>query len=319
MVLNLIYWLIVVAVAGFFGWLTWRAARAKSWFVKIPGVLLAGVLTLVLLFVAFVSGKGLATFYLPGGDPAPNLKVEGTTEQIARGKYIAYIACAGCHGTNGEFPLKGGTDLATEIPMPIGSLVASNLTPGGVLKNRTDGELYRVLRHGVAKDGSLSIFMSFMPYRELSDDDTKAVIAYLRTQPAVETPTNGGDDPNLLAAILFGAEMFPNPAPLNKSAITAPAKGVNAEYGKYVATFGECRGCHGPNMTGSPPNPAQPDGVPNPRPMVATWSRDQFVQTMRTGVRPSGVKFRDVMPWKNASRMDDQDLSALYEYIKKAP
>ncbi|CAG1002615.1 partial Fructose dehydrogenase cytochrome subunit, partial [Gammaproteobacteria bacterium] len=313
MFVNLIVWLVLVALVVLFGWLTYRAARAKSWLVKIPGVLFAGLLTLVFLFVVFVAGKGLALFYMPPSEPVSNLKVEGTPAQIARGKYVAYIACAGCHGTKGEFPLTGGTDLAAEIPMPIGSLVASNLTPGGVLKNRTDGELFRVIRHGVAQDGKLSIFMSFMPYRQLSDDDTQAVIAFLRSQPAAEGTPNGGDDPNLLAAILFGAGMFPNPDPINKNAITAPAKGVNAEYGKYVATFGECRGCHGPDMTGSPPNPAQPDGVPNPRPIVGTWSREQFAQTMRTGVKPGGVKFLATMPWTNASRMDDTDLSALYE------
>ena len=51
--------------------------------------------------------------------------------------------------------------------MPIGSMVSANLTPGGVLKERTDGELFRVLRHGIAKDGTLSVMMSLMPYRRI--------------------------------------------------------------------------------------------------------------------------------------------------------
>jgi mono/diheme cytochrome c family protein len=316
MILNLIGLLILVALVVLFGWLTWRAARAKSWFVKIPGVLLAGLLTLVLALIVFVAGKGMLLVYAPPSDPAPNLKVEGTPEQIARGKYIAYIGCAGCHGVKGEFPLTGGLDIANDIPMPIGALVAVNITPGGVLKDRTDGELFRVLRHGIAQDHKLSVMMALMPFRQLSDEDTKAVIAFLRSQAPVESPTRGGDDVNLLGMALFGAGMFPEPDPINRNAITAPARGINAEYGKYVATFGECRGCHGPDMTGTPPSAADPIGVPNPRPMVATWSREQFIQTMRTGVRPSGVKFQDRMPWTNASRMSEEDLSALYEYVK---
>ncbi|MBI5303430.1 MAG: c-type cytochrome [Chloroflexi bacterium] len=314
MILNLIYLLILVAFVVLFAWLTIRAARAKRWLVKIPGVLFAGLLTLVLALIVFVAGKGVAMKYVPTSEPAPNLRVEGTPEQIARGKYIAYIGCAGCHGNKEEFPLTGGVDIASEIPMPIGSVVASNITPGGVLKDRTDGELFRALRHGYGKDGTLLIMMSLMPYRQLSDDDTKALIAFLRSQPAAEGTPQGGDDVNLLGAILFGAGMFPNPDPINKNAISAPAKGVNAEYGKYVATFGECRGCHGPDMTGSPPNPAQPEGVPNARPYSAALTREQFVQMMRTGKRPNGNDLK--MPWKNASRMDDQDLSALYEYVK---
>lgn len=316
---NLFGLLVLVALVVLFGWLAKRAWGAKRWFVKFPGVILAGLLALVILLVVLVAGKGMAMAYFPASEPVTNLKIEGTPEQIARGKYIAYIGCAGCHGNKGEFPLSGGFDLANDIPLPIGSMVSANLTPGGVLKDRTDGELFRVIRHGIAKDGTLSVMMSLMPYRQLSDDDIKALIAFLRSQAPVETKAKSGDDLNLLAATMFGAGMFPAPDPINKNSITAPAKGVNAQYGQYVATFGECRGCHGPNMTGSPPNPAQPDGVPNPRPLVGTWTREQFIQTMRTGIKPTGQKFPDRMPWVNASRMSDEDLSALYEYLKAAP
>lgn len=316
---NMVGLLVLVALVVLFGWLAKRAWGAKRWFVKWPGVILAGLLALVFLLVAFLAGKGIAMAYFPASEPAPNLKVEGTPEQIARGKYIAYIGCTGCHGNKGEFPLSGGFDLANDIPLPIGAMVSANLTPGGALKDRTDGELFRVLRHGIAKDGTLSVMMSFMPYRQLSDDDIKALIAFLRSQPAVETKTNGGDDLNLVAAILFGAGLLPTPDPINPNPVVAPAKGVNAGYGKYVATFGECRGCHGPNMTGTPPSNVDPAGVPNPRPLVGTWTREQFIQTMRTGVKPTGQAFPARMPWVNASRMDDTDLSALYEYLKANP
>jgi len=40
---------------------------------------------------------------------------------------------------------------------------------------------------------------------------------------------------------------------------------------------------------------------------------------MRTGVKPTGQVFTNRMPWVNASRMNDEDLSALYEYIKAKP
>ena len=319
MIGNLVSLLVLVVLVVLFGWLAKRAWGAKRWFIKFPGVILAGLLALVILLVVFFAGKGMAGAYFPASEPAPNLKVEGTPEQIARGKYIAYIGCAGCHGDKGEFPLSGGLDLATDIPIPIGSFVSANLTPGGVLKERTDGELFRVLRHGIAKDGTLSVMMSLMPYRQLSDEDTKALIAFLRSQAPVETKIKSGDDVNLLGGLLFGAGMLPTPDPINKNPIAAPAKGVNAAYGKYVATFGECRGCHGPNMTGSPPSPVDPEGVPNPRPIVGTWTRDQFIKTMRSGVKPTGQAFPDRMPWENASRMDDTDLSALYEYLKAKP
>ena len=56
--------------------------------------------------------------------------------------------------------------------------------------------------------------------------------------------------------------------------------------------------------------------VPNPRPIIATWTREQFVQTMRTGMRPGGAAFTEGMPWQNAAKMTDDDLAALYAYLK---
>jgi hypothetical protein len=55
--------------------------------------------------------------------------------------------------------------------------------------------------------------------------------------------------------------------------------------------------------------------VPNPRLFVGAVTLEQFIQTMRTGVRPNGVDLADFMPWENASRMTDDDLAALYTYL----
>jgi hypothetical protein len=40
---------------------------------------------------------------------------------------------------------------------------------------------------------------------------------------------------------------------------------------------------------------------------------------MRTGVRPGGVPFPRTMPWQNASKMNDDDLAALYAYLTAPP
>ena len=265
MLVNILILIVLVALTVALGWLTWRALRANRTWVRIVGGLGAGLFTLVFATVTVFAGKGLAFMYVPPA-PAPDLKVEGTPEQIARGRYLAGVACVGCHGANqsGEFPLTGGDDFAADIPMPIGSMIVANLTPGGILADRTDGELFRTLRHGYGK-GKRAGMMTFMPYRQLSDEDTKAIIAFLRSQEPVKTDKAGGDSINILGAILlYGLGVQPLPE-TTKGAITAPPKGANAEYGKYVATFGECRGCHGPNMTGEPATmfaPAFPEPAP---------------------------------------------------------
>ena len=59
------------------------------------GGLGAGLLTLLLVVVAFLGAKGIATVYFPGAPETPNLTVAGTPEHIARGEYFVHPAFVG--------------------------------------------------------------------------------------------------------------------------------------------------------------------------------------------------------------------------------
>lgn len=148
----------------------------------------------------------------------------------------------------------------------------------------------------------------------MSNEDTEAIIAYLRS--LLPSPTTGvtGDKMSFLGAVMSGAGLFGEAPPPAPAIVTAPPQGVNAEYGKYVATFGECRGCHGPDVTGAPATSVSP-AIPNPRPFVSTLTLEQFTAVMRSGVKPDGQPFPETMPWQNASKMNDDDLAALYAYL----
>lgn len=325
MFVNVLIILSALAVTLGAARLTYRAIRAKKLWVKLAGGLGAGLLTLVLAALTYAGGSGFLALYFPGAAPAPALQVAGTPEQIARGEYLATIACTGCHGQPGPDgnpagqPLTGGWDLAAAEGFGfIGQMATENLTPGGKLAGYTDGEIFRVLRRGVDQDGHSLAMMSGLPYRELSDADLQAIVAYLRSLPPAASTGPTGDALNFVGLVLVGAGLLPpSPAPL-EGVVTAPPAGVSAEYGRYVATFGECRGCHGPDMTGTAASAVSP-AIPNPRPIVATWTLAEFIQAMRTGVRPSGAAFADLMPWQNASKMTDDDLAALYIYLTTAP
>ncbi|MCO6450752.1 MAG: c-type cytochrome [Caldilineales bacterium] len=321
MLVNLIILLVVFAFAVLFGWLCYRSIRAKKLWKKLVGGVGFALLTLIFLALAFMGGKGIATAYFPGAPAAPDLTVAGTPEQIARGDYLVNMSCIGCHsdvGADGapsmQHPLNGGWNIAAAEGFGfVGDLVAENLTPGGKLAGYTDGELFRTLRHRVDEDGDLLVFMSLLPYAQLSDADTEAIVAYLRTLPAAEQSAATGDKLSFVGALMFGAGMFGTPEKGTDS-VTAPPQGVTAEYGKYVATFAECRGCHGPDVTGTPAS-AMGAAVPNPRPLVGDLSQEQFAEMMRTGVKPDGVAFPPTMPWQVAAQLTDDDLAALYAYL----
>lgn len=318
MFINLLVLLIILASAFFFGRLTYRAVKAQRMWVKILGGLGAGLLTLVFAAVTFFGIKGMMTVYSPNVASAPDLKVDSTPEQVARGEYIVNLGCVGCHGTDEAPPLTGGWNMAADEGFGfMGQVSTENLTPGGKLAGYTDGEIFRAIRHGVDKDSNLLMFMSQLAYRELSDDDIEAVIAYLRSRPAETSSAPTGDKLNFLGIAVLGSGMFPMPAPV-ADAIDAPPAGATPEYGKYVATFGDCRGCHGPDMTGVSATSFSP-AIPNPRPFVGTLTLEEFIQSFRTGVRPNGTAFSSAMPWQNAARMTDDDLAALYAYLTTEP
>jgi cytochrome c553 len=321
MFVNILIFLVTLALTVFAAWLTWKAVRAGRLWVKIAGGLFAGLLTLLLAALSFVGGKGIAMLYFAGAPAAPEMDIAGTPEQVARGEYLVNISCIGCHSAvdasgnpSGEMPLSGGWNIAAAEGFGfVGDMVVENLTPGGKLAGYSDGELFRALRYRVDRNGRLLGFMSLLPYGQLSDEDTQAIIAYLRSLSPVQSEGATGDQMSFVGVLLFGSGMFGQPAP-GVEHVSAPPAGVSAEYGKYVGAFAECLGCHGAEAQGTPASSFGP-AVPSPRPLVATLSQAQFFEMMRSGVRPSGEAFSEGMPWENASKLTDDDLAALYAYL----
>lgn len=316
MIGNLIALLVLVLVTLFFGWLALRAWHSKRGWLKWVGTILAGLLTLVIALVTVAAAYGLYQFYSPRGNPVAELKVAGTSDQVARGQHLANSLCVSCHSTNGELPLSGGRNVAADSPLPIGSLVSVNLTPAGPLKDWSDGEILRVLREGVDRDGHPLLVMSGNGVRYLSEEDKQAVIAYLRSQPPVPNVTQDPpDQPDLLLAAMVGAGIVQAQQPL-VGAVPSIQKGATADYGKYIVDFEDCRTCHGQDLTGGT-SPVAPHG-PSLR-VVKGWTLDQFVATIRSGKDPTGHMLSDVMPWKDVSRLDDTELGAVYAYLKSLP
>lgn len=310
---NLFTLIISVALVVLFAFLTRRVWQVKRAWIKFPGAILLGLLTVVIALVTLVIGKGVYDFYRPYPVAPINISVANTPEQIARGEHLASVLCVGCHSQNDELPLSGGNDFGAETGMPLGELYPPNITPAGKIKNLSDADIFRILRSGVAPDGRLTM-MSFFPLRSLSDEDALAVIAYLRSAKPVQAarpPLN----PSPLFAAFVGLGFIKSDAataPIQPQ--RAPAKAPNVEYGKYVATFMSCTDCHGPALDGNAPPPAPP-GAPNLTVILPKWSKDDFFKAMRTGVDRDGHQIQAPMPWKQIGRLDDVELEAMYQYL----
>ena len=182
MFLNALFAVLLLAAAVAFGWLTTRAWFARHVVVKWAGSFLSGLMSLILAFVGAVAVIGLYKAYMPRPVALQEVTVAGTSEQVARGEHLAGVFCASCHSLTNDLPLTGGVDIGKDIPLPVGSFVTANLTPGGPLKTWTDAQIFNAIRNGIDHEGRPLFVMSNARGRNLSDEDIQAVIAFLRSQ-----------------------------------------------------------------------------------------------------------------------------------------
>ena len=237
---------------------------------------------------------------------------------IARGRHLAEAValCTECH-QNG---LRGRS---LGFPGVVATLVAPNLTAGkgGVGGSYTAADWDRAIRHGIAKDGRKLVLMPSQYYAKMTDADFAALVSFLNSLTPVDNelpPSTIG----VLGSALVGAGRFPYAADVTdhdqvgQRTIT-PA--VSEEYGSYLVSLGNCRGCHGPDLRGTagrmgpPPAPSLVDST-------RTWSIDDFRKTMRNGRTPGGRALDpQKMPWPRLANLTDDELDAVFEYVRSIP
>ena len=198
-------------------------------------------------------------------DVAPLPLARSTDAQvIARGKHLA-MSLAGCALNDCHGPELGGGKVTDAGP--IGTMVAPNLT--SILPAYSDGELARLIRHGLKKDGRTVRFMSVNEFNWLSDADVVAVLSFVRSVPPVARET-GGTNIRTLGKVLDRKGLIPIDVArtINHSKIeVGPPPSPTAEYGRWIARL--CSGCHGERMSGGK-IPGTPPDFPVPLNLTRT-------------------------------------------------
>ncbi|MFL6245920.1 MAG: c-type cytochrome [Thermoanaerobaculia bacterium] len=272
--------------------------------------------------------------------PLPNLAQVASNDAastVARGEYIVrnVSICGECHAVpaekrNPDGPLSGGMEFHN---WRIGTARASNLTPDPEtgLGAWSEAEIVRAIRNGQSRDGRL--IAPVMPYEwfhEMSDSDALAVARYLKSLPPVRNAVK--QSPNLVYKI---GSMFLRPKAGNSA--SAPPAGATADYGRYLTQHvGLCADCHTQRVgllqkadrnrlfagMSNPPEgfPVKPPNItPHPEAGIGKWSEADFMRAMRTGVTPAGDTLHPFMPWPYLKRMTDDDLRAMYLYLRTVP
>ncbi|MBV8281959.1 MAG: c-type cytochrome, partial [Candidatus Eremiobacteraeota bacterium] len=144
----------------------------------------------IVIAVGSLGIAGLAVFLALAWRPAiapidPPNKTSFPADLIAKGEVLAGAGyCAVCHTRQGGPSLAGGLGLRT----PFGTIYSTNITPDPEtgIGRWSLAAFTRAMHEGVARDGS-HLFPAF-PYdhfTRVSDDDVKALYAYMMTRPPV--------------------------------------------------------------------------------------------------------------------------------------
>ena len=293
--------------------------KALRWLLRMFAYAL-GLLVFVVL-VLMIQGRGIAMRRLDR--PLPKLVVAPDASLIERGRHLSQLKCADCHAPDRANPdaLSGGTVNALAMPggPAFGVLYAPNLTNGGPLRTTSNGQLSRALREGISASGRPMLVMPSPSMHQLSDRDLAALIAFLRSQPAVER-----DLPprrlNPLGYLLLGLHKLEDSG-MNPviQPIPAVADDSSKTCGAYLTPYLDCANCHGADLRGGFRGQLPPLG-PDLVGLTTRYPLATFELALRHGVQHDGRAIDPArMPWTSYSRLTDLEVRAIYEFLRSAP
>ena len=288
------------------------------------------------------AGRGAAAVLLlsscgGGHVPLPALAastVGDTAGLVARGEYIVrnVAVCGHCHAAdprNADGPLSGGYAFRN---WRLGTIRAANLTPDVEtgLGAWSDAEIVRAIRSGEDREGhTLAPVMPYAWFRGMSERDALAIARYLKSLPPVRNQVRNSPSLVYRAAKVFTL------GPARPTATTSPRPAADVEYGRYLANHVSlCGDCHTPRggvqqkadmdrlfagdaSSAFPANPA--NLTPDQETGIGRWTEEDFLRALRTGVAPGGDRIHPFMPWRELGRMRDDDLRAIYRYLRTLP
>jgi mono/diheme cytochrome c family protein len=265
--------------------------------------------------------------------------------EVARGGRLFRTACLGCHaGPEGERPLGARVEGA---PSFLGEIWAPDLTRGAEagIEGWSDGELARLLRNGVGRDGH---YAAAMPrFGRLADPEVAAIIGFLRSPDplvaAAAGPAAGVPRSRLslvgLLVLAYSAGVDPEGEPR----LPAPARAPTADYGRYLAgAVYACVDCHtegyaptreklrAPNLLGGGLDLRNPRSEPiysanltrDPETGLPDLDAPGLARILTTGIGARGLPLRSPMPVFRFIDLDDPehlDVRALLAFLRSVP
>jgi len=288
----------------------------------------------LLLLIAITATVGWRPFLGPRARAVTDRTFASTPQRLERGRYLSTaMGCFACHspfdmqspGRPAQASMLAAGRVWTDEGMPW--LVAPNITPDRETGAGTwsDDTLARAIREGVGHDGrALFPIMPYGQYRRMSDEDLASIIVYLRTLKPIRNPL-----PKTKIPFPPGPLINNVPQPIDEP-VPPPAGTDPVSRGRYLVEMTACRDCHTPMVRGEFLTDLEygggfvlkgPEGdvassnlTPDPS-GIPYYTEDAFLQVMKTGML-GARKINDVMPWVHFRNFTDEDLKAMFAYVK---
>lgn len=303
------------------------------------------ILLMLVLLIVIISSAGI--LYLNTAFPkdfsVEKLDIPTDSVRISHGNYLVnhVMMCTDCHSTrdmsfySGPVSIEhlgnGGKPFSEEMGFP-GELYPENLTPIGI-SGWTNEELYKAIVGGIHKDGhALFPIMPYMNYRTLDKADILDVIAYLRTlnpSPTLIEPKE--------RKLNFPLNLIVKTMPAAPNHQTKPSISDTIAYGHYMITAASCIDCHTPQVNGQPDFSREFGGgmefmmengrvcvsaniTPDSLTGIGKWSQEDFIKKFKKYAaelpKVDDHEFNTEMPWSSYAGMKEQDLKAIYAYLR---
>ncbi|HVZ57739.1 MAG TPA: cytochrome c [Chitinophagaceae bacterium] len=281
---------------------------------------------------------------------AKKAREDSVQKVLARGEYLVnhVAACLDCHskrdfskyagpivpGTEGMGGEQFDNKLLAAIP---GVVYARNITPDPEtgIGNWTDDEILRAITQGINKQGdTLFPLMPYPNFNRMAKEDLLSIIAYIRTLKPIKNVV-----PKRQLMIPISMAYPPN---LQKSVDQNPPVpvGDQVKYGQYLVTVANCGACHTPFAKGQSDFARQFAGgntfhtasftvnsaniTPDSATGIGSWTEERFLNKFLPYRDEKGYNFNPgkentMMPLTLYAGMKDDDLKAIYAYLRTVP
>ncbi|WP_025596635.1 molybdopterin cofactor-binding domain-containing protein [Burkholderia sp. WSM2230] len=260
---------------------------------------------------------------------APPLASAFAPELIARGKVLASLGnCAVCHTARNGVPNAGGKPLET----PFGTVYSTNITPDAQtgIGSWSLEAFIRAMREGISRDGHrLYPAFPYTSFKNTSDDDLKALYAYLMSQTPVrfrppETRLPFPFSARPLMAAWNGLFLARN------TFAASPVQSAQWNRGAYLVNgLGHCSACHTPRnafgaektgaafMGGGSAEGWEAPALSSLSNSPVPWTEDELFSYLRFGHAPlHGVAAGPMAPVvADLAALPDSDIRAMAAYL----